>query len=162
MGSGIYKYNNITNCLFRNNTSARAGGAIYLISPGDLLIENCTFYGNNALDGSSIYYEETYHHTLILNNNSFYQNLAGENGAALYISFSMAIFLTNCTFFNNTVQENQKNLGSVLFLNNPGNSSIILNNFEKNKGVLGTCIYYSETSKIIIFSLKFEIWNFRR
>ena len=37
--------------------------------------------------------------------------------------------------------------GSVFFLDNPGNISIIDSVFENNLGVTGACIFYSELSK---------------
>ena len=114
--------------------------------PGDFAITRCIFSLNVALDGSAIYYEETNLKTLILNSNSFDQNIAGENGAAVYISGSLSVLIENCNFKENSIQQNQQNLGSVLFFNNPGNLSITDSNFENNEGILGACIYYSETS----------------
>jgi len=114
--------------------------------PGDFAITRCIFSLNVALDGSAIYYEETNLKTLILNSNFFDQNIAGENGAAIYISGSSSVLIENCNFTENSIQQNQQNLGSVLFFNNPGNLSITDSNFENNEGILGACIYYSETS----------------
>lgn len=138
--------NLIEDCIFFNNTSTDYGGAIYLFLPGDLTITRCQFQSNNATDGSSIYYEETNQKTLILISISFDKNIASENGAALYINGASQMIIENCNFTNNIIQPNKKNLGSVLFLDNPGNLSIASSNFESNQGILGTCIYYSETS----------------
>ena len=144
--SGNIAINTIENCTFVNITSTQEGGAIYLSLPGDLTITNCIFSQNTALDGSAIYYEETNLKTLILRSTFFYQNVAGENGAALFISGSSAIIIEKCNFFDNLINQNVQNLGSVLYLNNPGNISILYSDFERNEGILGTCIYYSETS----------------
>ena len=153
---GILTNNSIEDCVFLNNTSTSAGGAMYLFMPGDLTIIRCIFYNNNAQDGSGIYYEETNLKTLTLNSLSFYQNAAWENGAALFIGGSLKIIIENCNFTSNTIQPNSQNLGSVIFLNNPGNLSIINSIFKNNVGILGTCIYYSETNKKILFyHLKF-------
>ena len=100
--------------------------------PGDLSIIRCVFSHNNALDGSAIYYEETNLKTLILNSVYFYQNVAIENGAGIYISDSSTVVLDNCNFMNNKIQQNQQNVGSILYLNNPGNLSITNSNFENN------------------------------
>jgi len=118
-----------------------------LFLPGDLSIFRCIFYNNYALDGSAIYYEETSMKTLILNSTYFYQNVAWENGAALFISNSTTIIIENCNFIKNIIQQNILEMGSVLFLNNPGNLSITSSILEDNEGIMGTCIYYSETSK---------------
>lgn len=144
---GSSSNNSIEDCVFSNNTSTTAGGAIYLFKPGYLTIVRCTFYNNNALDGSAIYYEETdLLKTLTLNSISFDQNVAWENGAALFIDGSSKTIIEYCNFTNNSILQNDQNLGSVLFLNNPGNISITFSNFENNEGILGACIYYSETS----------------
>ena len=143
---GSVSNNSIEDCFFINNTSTNDGGALYLFLPSDLTITGCYFSSNNALDGSAIYYEETNLKTLILNSSFFYQNVAWENGAALFISGSSTVIIENCNFTENSIQINEQNIGSVLYLNNPGNLSIISCNFEFNEGIVGTCIYYSETS----------------
>jgi len=158
--SGLETNNSIEDCKFINNTSTNLGGAIYLLNPSDLRITNCSFEKNNALDGSAIYYEESNLAELILNSSYFYQNFARENGAALYISGSIRAIIENCTFTTNSIQQNQQNLGSVIFLNNPGNLTIIYSNFEYNEGILGTCISYSETSYKIIFPNSNYFFNF--
>jgi len=143
--------NSISDCVFHNNTSTNAGGAMYLFMPGYLTIIRCSFYNNNAQEGSGIYYAETNMKTLTLNSLSFFQNVAWENGAALFIDGSIEIIIENCNFTNNIIQQNSQNMGSVIFLNNPGNLSIISSIFKNNVGILGTCIYYSETNKKILF-----------
>ena len=158
--SGLETNNSIKDCKFINNTSTNLGGAIYLLNPSDLRITNCSFEKNNALDGSAIYYEESNLAELTLNSSYFYQNFARENGAALYISGSIRAIIENCTFTLNSIQQNQQNLGSVIFLNNPGNLTIIYSNFEYNEGILGTCISYSETSYKIIFPNSNYFFNF--
>ena len=50
--------NAIEDCEFINNTFVNAGVAIYLNSPGDLKIKNCTFSFNKAVSGSIIFYQE--------------------------------------------------------------------------------------------------------
>lgn len=50
--------NLIQNCSFISNEARSHGGAIHLINPFNLLIENCTFSNNSASYGGSIYYQE--------------------------------------------------------------------------------------------------------
>ena len=138
--------NLIEDCIFSNNTSDNAGGAIYLFMPGDLLITRCIFGKNYALDGSAIYYEEKDLKKLIVNSSLFYENIADSNGAALFIFRSSKAIIDKCNFSNNLIKPNLQNLGSVIFLNNPGDIWIINSQFMNNVGILGTCISYSETS----------------
>ena len=141
-------HNTIKNCIFFNNTSADKGGAIYLFLPGDLSIDNCTFKQNSAVSGSSIYYEEHDIKTLKLTSNVFIENVAFENGAALYLyDCAGETSIVNSTFSNNLVEENPEKAGSVIYLNKPGNITIINSIFQNNKGIFGACIYYSETSR---------------
>ena len=145
-----------------NNTSANEGGSIYLFLPGDLSINNCVFQQNAAIYGSSIYYEEHDQKILKMSSNNFIENVATGNGAALYIYDSSGnILVENCKFLTNSIMSNSENLGSVLFLNNPGNISIINSSFENNVGILGTCIYYSESRKIL-FLIFFNFFHNRR
>ena len=55
---GIETENLIEDCIFRNNTSANGGGALYLYLPGELYITRCIFQLNKASFGSAIYYQE--------------------------------------------------------------------------------------------------------
>ena len=85
----------------------------------------------------------------------FFQNVASQNGLALFIKDSSKTFkIQNTDFSNNSVLASQNQIeGSVLFLENPGNISILNSFFKYNYGVSGTCMSYSETS---IFN-KFKI-----
>ena len=82
--------------------------------------------------------------------NLFFNNAVSDTGLALYIfnSFAMSINILNNKYLNNMVQSSTQTLGSVIFLNNPGNVSITNSIFDHNQGIYGTCIYYSETSKL--------------
>ena len=81
--------------------------------------------------------------------NTFIQNVASQNGFAIYINASLKFIQLNNNEFciNSFVNQNQSS-GSVLYLANPKNISIIDNFFKDNLGIFGTCIYYSETSNI--------------
>lgn len=167
------------NCKFVNNYSP-IGGSIYLYFPGNLIIKNCLFVNNTAYYGSSIYFEQISYFilnysififcldynsndNLSLELNKFEFNKAYENGACIYIynknstSF-INIFSNNLT--NNSIQNlTKKNLGSAIYLEDPGRISIIRSIFYLNYGLLGTCIYYSETSNDFVLELTLNEFN---
>ena len=58
------------------------------------------------------------------------------------------ILITNNSFENNWLISNEKSvIGSILYLDSPGNVIIRASNFINNKGILGGCIYYNEISE---------------
>lgn len=60
------------------------------------------------------------------------------------------ISILNCNFSLNKVLETETNSlikGSALYLEDPGNLSIRNSTFFENKGILGGCIYYSESNE---------------
>ena len=59
------------------------------------------------------------------------------------------MIIANNSFLSNSIKPNIYNLGSIINLNDPGNVSLLNSLFEQNSGIMGTCIYYSELSKII-------------
>ena len=86
---------------------------------------------------------------MIIQFSTFEKNFASINGLAIYILIANGnIHFETNNFFDNSIQNNIQSLGSVLYLDNPGNISITNCIFSKNIGIIGTCIYYSETSVI--------------
>lgn len=86
--------------------------------------------------------------------NIFSGNSASSNGLVLDIFNSFGIInLQNNSFSNNTVQNSIQSSGSVIFLSDPGNISILNSTFENNYGIFGTCIYYSETSNLSLIAI---------
>ena len=89
--------------------------------------------------------------------NNFLLNEATENGAALYISkknCSSSITVTGNLFFKNYFVDSNKNeIGSVIYLEDPGNISIENSNFTNNIAIMGTCIYYSESFDNVFLTL---------
>ena len=80
--------------------------------------------------------------------NTVTQNLAFQNGLAIYIKDSLKFIIIQSNFFsNNSITDQNQPSGSVLLLDNPGNISIIDSFFTNNFVIFGTCIFYSETSK---------------
>ena len=75
-----------------------------------------------------------------MKNNSFLSNSALKNGSGLYIlnknKMAKIVIISN---------QFEYNKGTAIYLNNPGNITILNSNFLNNIGNIGTCIYYSET-----------------
>ena len=167
MTEGDNNGNLITNCTFNNNTAENAGGAIYLNSPGNLQIKNCQFINNEALIGGSIYYSEqcilyilhlffilfwqtASDKSLILLSNKFIKNVAHDNGGALYfIECSGVSQIINSSFMNSSIKplSPSQTMGSIFYLENPGNITIVNSFFNNNTGIFGSAIYYSELRK---------------
>ena len=89
---------------------------------------------------------------LIFESNKFLKNVASQNGFAVYITGSLKTVNFQYNVFSNNSMANEKQIeGSVIFLENPGNISIVNCLFETNFGISGTCLTYSEISKFIFF-----------
>ncbi|PQJ75923.1 hypothetical protein BTO13_12125 [Polaribacter gangjinensis] len=75
---------NITDCLFKENTALRSGGAIYIGIKTTATITRCTFYKNKTTDTNTAF-----------------------GGAALYVTGASpngpTVNAYNCTFFQNTI-----------------------------------------------------------
>ena len=85
--------------------------------------------------------------------NIFDMHIASENGFVLHINNALAgIFISTNIFTNNSMMSKSQVAGSVVFLDNPGNITIIGSLFENNLGILGTCISYSEKSITVILN----------
>ena len=80
-------------------------------------------------------------------NNYFSGNSAFEDGSILYFLKSKGtILLKNNTFLNNSIKCcGIDKIGSVIYLFDPGNISIISSSFHDNQGTTGASIYYSES-----------------
>ena len=92
--------------------------------------------------------------------NSFTMNQATENGAALYISnnnsFSQIVIASNNFVENQIIPNNDDSemMGSIIYLQDPGLIKIINSSFVENLGIMGTCIYYSESISEVFFRLE--------
>ena len=93
----------ITNCTFKNNTSAN-NGTILAGGTGTLTVTNCLFDGNSANRGGAIAIT-TAGRTLIVSGSTFVNNTAtGNDGGAMFIGGNNAnSSITNTTIFNNSV-----------------------------------------------------------
>ena len=59
------------------------------------------------------------------------------------------ITIQDNVFSNNSIENTDQSAGSVILLDNPGNISILNSDFKNNFGISGSCISYSETSKLL-------------
>lgn len=59
------------------------------------------------------------------------------------------MIIANNSFLSNSIRPNINDVGSIINLNDPGNVLLVNSLFEQNSGIMGTCVYYSELSKII-------------
>lgn len=93
---------------------------------------------------------------------SFKSNYAFKNAPAIYIKLNSGIIsIFNCNFSLNQVLETENNLldqGSLLYLVDPGDITIQDSNFSENTGILGGCIYYSETNENRLIELNGNIF----
>lgn len=87
-GGAVYSYNGILtfrNCRFEGNYSEDDGGAIYLETSEDVIIENCIFEGNFANENGGAIYTEYCYNTR-LSNNTMTNNRCGELGGAICLN----------------------------------------------------------------------------
>ena len=80
-------------------------------------------------------------------NNYYSGNSASKDGSILYFLRSKGtILLKNNTFLNNSIECcGIDKMGSVIYLLDPGNITIISSFFRDNKGITGASIYYAES-----------------
>jgi len=87
---------------------------------------------------------------ILLQSNSFTENIASNNGLAIYIAEgtqNATIYFKNNDFLKNSIDQRiNQSSGSVIFLVNPGVIFFIDTYFRQNIGIFGTCIFYSEIS----------------
>jgi len=102
----------------------------------------------------------------ILETNIFQNNFASDNGGCIYIlnlNSSGQIVLLNNVFISNGilfVKIDNMSLGSIVYLENPSNLSIQDSTFFNNSGIVGTCIYYSESNQNYSFILQKNIFSY--
>ena len=79
--------------------------------------------------------------------NYFSENSASKDGSILYFLRSKGtILLRDNIFLNNSITCcGIQKLGSVIYLLDPGNITIISSSFREKKGIIGSSIYYSES-----------------
>lgn len=120
---------------FTGNTSEDDGGAIYISTPGDLIVSNSTFTSNQAVprmqDGQQVSGDGGAIHslgTLIVQTSVFDQNLDSlDDGGAIYSNGLLTV--TDSEFTNNTAGEN----GGAVFGSERSEISIARSQFTGNR-----------------------------
>ena len=138
----IYTYNVLTlfGNTFQNNFVGRNGGAFSTINNNILTITQCIFQSNSANEFGGALTVVRVTQSLILENNTFQNNLAG-SGGALHVTCSN-IVVTENTFQHNSAN----NSGGVLNIHN-STSIIIKNTFQNNDASLsGGCLFSINTT----------------
>ncbi|MBO5694513.1 MAG: hypothetical protein J6S98_03820, partial [Lentisphaeria bacterium] len=101
----------ISDSVFRNNSATNSGGAIALISGGDLTVTNTLFDGNtSSYHGATIYgagYSNIYLNSITVMNSVG----RGANGAAVVLQGSSVI--ANSTFINNSATQASAAAGTI-------------------------------------------------
>ncbi|MBD3636645.1 MAG: gliding motility-associated C-terminal domain-containing protein [Crocinitomicaceae bacterium] len=117
----------ILNCSFVQN-KADSGGAIHVAGSGQTLIQNCTFWGNNATNnGGAIYVQGNT--TVTVMNNTFYENTSSNGlGQVLFSDNGPTVNLQNNAGAGNGVGEQLMEPTCCSFISNGGNI------FKQNTG----------------------------
>ena len=95
------------NLNFVYNKAGLYGGAIYMISSGNITISYCKFLSNNGTFGGAIYYDidmGSYSFVNLINNNFNYNHAYQAGGALMFNEKTPRNLLNFNAFFNNTAQ----------------------------------------------------------
>lgn len=158
----------ISNSIFNNNYAIYAGGAIYKSNSTNFTVDNCSFNNNSADSYGGAIYNWGGNASYL---NSIFSNNSAIHGGAIDIILNrdstVVVFVSNCTFNNNSVSSNgaaiRNNANLILsnstFMNNNavGNGSAVWNNgtlalsgniMTGNTAGLGQMIYNNGTGTI--------------
>ena len=130
-GGGIYIYN--SSPLIRNNiikdNQAQSGGGIYVTGESaHPLLDGNTFVENVAASGAGLLMQSAY---VVLTNNHFIGNIAGERGGGAYLSLSQP---SPSVVSNNEFHANEAKTGGGLFVTGLGTPiTISFNLFVENR-----------------------------
>jgi hypothetical protein len=99
----------ITDCLFKENTAARDGGAIAFLTNANATLTRCTFYKNKTSSAT-----------------------AAQGGGALFVAGTTPVVnVNNCTFFQNTTGITDQAYGTIR--TNTGTTNVTNSLFYDNK-----------------------------
>jgi predicted outer membrane repeat protein len=99
-GAGIYTTSHLHayKSHFRGNTANDNGGAVHAVG-GDITLNRCSFFENEALNGGAFY--GTGDGALSCINTTFYQNMSFWEGAAVRLLTTEETGFLHCTFLEN-------------------------------------------------------------
>jgi predicted outer membrane repeat protein len=92
----------VRNCAFVSNETSFRGGALFVTGAGylDVMIDSCTFYGNQAAAGGAIHFP--YHELqAYIYDCLFVENSATNHGGGIVVESINNAWVRNCTFFAN-------------------------------------------------------------
>ncbi len=110
----------ISDCIFENNSADDSGGAIRWYNGDNGKIFNCTFLNNSAEYGGAI--EWDYCHNGLIYGCSFINNTGAQYGFGGAVRICEEIFVSNCTFENNSAEYGGAisggHISDCIFINN--------------------------------------------
>ena len=171
-------YLTLEECNFEGNSNSMNGGAIYINIKHDITITKCTFIGNNAAKGGSIYIQPDFNGFSEQSNINILECTFQTNGAADLTSIYIAegstktLNVDSCTFtndigsvfidnYNNKVKINNDN-----FVNTKDRSALIISQTKdlNNEILIDYCTFDSclaPTNKCFDFVISTLTFTFR-
>ena len=167
-GTQVKSVSNIelTDCTISNGSSTNMsyGGAI--TGNGNCTFSNCTFAGNSAggtLDGVFGGAVTPYGGSFVFSNCVFASNYAQYGGAVEPVG-AARVFLTGCTFSNNSASQNI--MGAAVFMHNNASATLTISNCFFGSGQnINT---YNGSNTIILqgvnktLGLISEVWGYKK
>ncbi|MBE6500496.1 MAG: hypothetical protein E7Z80_08145, partial [Methanobrevibacter thaueri] len=142
----------VKNSKFKNNV-ARLGGAIFVgVDNGNTIIDNSIFTSNHAYQkGGAVNLHAS---AVNVTNSEFNDNIADEDGGALYVGGSgVTNYVTNSKFNGN--KANNGHGGAIEWVASEGH--ILNSNFTKNSAIYGGAVYFNgDSHNSSIINVRFE------
>jgi len=144
-GSGTVYFGGATNSsviennVFENNSTVSGGALLGDVGNSRIEIRNNLFTGNHATGraGAIYFTAHTIPTQIILENNTFYNNVAAWEGGGAYLGMGPTFYLINNTFSNNMATT-----GGNLYLEHGASASRMYNNIIANAAGGGDCYAY--------------------
>ena len=140
-----------SNCSFINNTAEDVGVISgYEFEPGSVIVKNCFFINNSALNGGTIWELNNF----MIKNCIFINNTAKNNGGALYTTNYGSIMIVFLKIIKLIMVEqyigggNGGSITSSVFINNSATKDSGIS-FEGNDNVVKDCVLLSYSNPVI-------------